>query len=249
MMNIKIATTYEAMSRQAARDLVSLIASNEKPMLCTPSGDTPTGLYKELIKEIKQQQLDISSWKFVGLDEWAGMNGSDEGSCRYHLHNQLFHPLGVKKEQICFFDGRAENGEAECRQVEAFIHQGGGIDVALLGLGLNGHIGMNEPGTALSIRAHVAAIDFLTQQTGQKYFTKPQTLSHGLTLGLATLMEAKHIMLLASGEHKAGIVRKVVTEAPSADLPATLLRSHAHLTFYLDKAAAQLLHPQTKALG
>lgn len=247
-MDIKIAPTYEIMSRQAAQDLVQVIAGTENPILCTASGDTPAGLYQELIKEIRQQGLDISSWKFVGLDEWAGMNGNDEGSCRYHLQNQLFHPLGIKKEQICFFDGRAENGEVECRKAEAFIREGGGIAAAILGLGLNGHIGMNEPGTAPSARAHVAAIDFLTQQTGQKYFSQPQTLSHGLTLGLATLMEARHIFLLANGAHKADIVSKAITAAPSTELPATLLRPHAHLTFYLDKAAAQLLPPQTHAV-
>jgi glucosamine-6-phosphate isomerase len=249
MMHIEIANTYQAMSRQAARDLIQLMGSKENPLLCVASGDTPAGLYRELITAVRQQQADISSWKFVGLDEWAGMNGSDAGSCRYHLQNQLFHPLGVQEAQVCFFDGRAADGKAECRRVEAFIRQGGGIDVAVLGVGLNGHIGMNEPGTAAATRAHVAAIDLLTQQTGQKYFTSPQTLSHGLTLGLATLLEARHLILLANGKHKAGIVQKVVTAAPSIDLPATLFRQHAHLTFYLDAEAAQCLHPDTKALG
>jgi glucosamine-6-phosphate isomerase len=248
MMNIKIAPSYALMSRQAAQDLVQLMAGRPHPLLCTASGHTPTGLYGELIKEIRQQGLDISRWKFVGLDEWLGMNGSDEGSCQYDLQKQLFQPLGVKKEQICFFDGRAADGQQECRKVEAFIQAAGGLDVAILGVGLNGHIGMNEPGTPPSLRSHVAAIDPLTQQTGQKYFAQPQTLTHGLTLGLATLMEAKHILLLANGAHKAGIASKVVTAAPSADLPATLLRSHADVTFYLDQEAAHMLPPQAIAV-
>lgn len=246
-MHLKIASTYDQMSRQAARDLLLLMRSRERPLLCTASGHTPTGLYRELIREVRQQQLDISSWKFVGLDEWAGMNEADAGSCQYDLQQQLFLPLGVNSKQICFFDGRAEDGEAECRKVEAFIGQAGGIQVAVLGVGLNGHVGMNEPGTDPAVRSHVAAIAPLTQQTGQKYFTQPQTLSHGLTLGLATLMEARHIFLLANGPHKAGIVSKAVSEAPSPALPATLLRAHARLTFYLDQQAAALLPPQPDA--
>lgn len=249
MMNIKIAPTYEDMSRQAAKDLVQLIGRKENPVICTASGHTPTGLYSALIKEIALQQPDISSWRFVGLDEWMGMNESDEGSCQYDLQQQLFLPLGIKKEQVCCFDGRAANGEAECRKMETFLRQAGGLDVAILGVGLNGHIGMNEPGTDPAIRAHVADIAPLTQQTGQKYFRQPRDLSHGLTLGLANLLEARHIMLLASGTTKAEIVRRVLTEAPTAGLPATLLQAHAQATFYLDQEAAQLLPLQTRAAG
>lgn len=246
MMNIKIAATYQAMSWQAAYDLVQLLKSKEKPLICVASGHTPAGLYQELIKIIRQQQLDVSSWNFIGLDEWAGMNAGDSGSCQFHLHQQLFEPLGISQQQICFFNGRTEDGEAECRRVEAFIAQNGGIEVAILGLGLNGHIGMNEPGTPATTRSHVASIDALTQQIGQKYFSTPQTLSQGLTLGLATLLEAKHLLLLVNGTHKASIVKQVLSQQPSPALPATLLASHPGLTFYLDKEAAQLLQPQSQ---
>mgnify|MGYP001799336298 CR=1 FL=1 len=138
--------------------------------MCTASGDSPKGLYKALIKQVNENKIDISSWNFVGLDEWLGMNRNDEGSCRFHLNNDLFQPLHVEENKISFFDGRAKDLEKECDRIENSIIKIGGIDVAIVGLGLNGHVGMNEPGTPADLRSHVAEIDRQTQQAGQKYF-------------------------------------------------------------------------------
>ena len=240
-MNNKIAATYDALSKQAANDLWSLIGSIKHPLVCLASGDSPSGLYKELVERTKHEEIDPSDWFFIGLDEWGGMNGSDEGSCRYHLDHQFFGPLEIKKERICFFDGKSIDPEAECRRIENFIQQHGGIDVAILGLGMNGHVGMNEPGTSASLRSHLAHLDPLTQQVGQKYFSQPVKLSHGLTLGMVTLKEAKHIMLIVNGEHKASIVKKVLEGEISEQIPGSLLRDHPGSIIYLDKAAAQLI--------
>ncbi|MGV3639451.1 MAG: glucosamine-6-phosphate deaminase [Adhaeribacter sp.] len=242
-MDFKILPDYEQMSRQAARDLVLLLKDKKNPLICTASGHSPAGLYQELAREIRQQGTDISSWRFVGLDEWADMNDQDQGSCSYDLQELLFKPLGISKDQICLFDGRAGDREAECRRVEDFLQTVGGIEVAILGIGLNGHLGMNEPGTAPAARVHVSDIAPLTQQTGQKYFAAPQDLSLGLTLGLANLLEARQVYLLANGAHKADIIRQTITAAPSPDLPATLLQQHPHATVYLDQEAASLLPP------
>src|SRR5438552_16819935 len=104
-----------------------------EPLICTASGHSPAGLYKELTDRVNQKQLDISDWYFVGLDEWVDLNGSDEGSCRYHLDRELFRPLNVDNNKICFFDGRAENLQKECENVDEFIAQHKGIDVVILG--------------------------------------------------------------------------------------------------------------------
>ena len=239
-MKIKIADTYNELSQQAADEILEFTSSAKEALICTASGDSPAGLYKELVQRVKENKADISGWKFVGLDEWASMNGDDEGSCRYHLNNQFYHPLKTSEERICFFDGKANNLQEECAKTENFIKQNGGIDVAILGLGLNGHIGMNEPGTSPTLRSHVADIDPQTQQVGQKYFKKPQQLSHGLTLGLATIMEAKKIILIVTGSHKAAIVKEILEENPP-QLPASLLCQHPGLTIYLDKQAAQFI--------
>ena len=229
------------MSEKAADAVMQTAESLEQPVLCTASGDSPAGLYKELVKDVSDNATDISGWYFIGLDEWLNMNGSDEGSCRFHLNNQLFNPLQVATDHIGFFDGRQKPPEKECENVEHFIRQHGGISIAILGLGMNGHVGMNEPGTSAVLRSHVTNLDTQTQKIGQKYFKKEQALSQGITLGLATLMESRSIVLLVNGGHKAKIVRQVLEGEISDKLPASLLRRHPGLKVYLDKEAAALL--------
>ena len=158
-MKIFVSENYEALSKRAVSHLVEYVKDIEHPLICMASGDSPAGLYKVIVEMVQQNQLDISKWYFVGLDEWAGMNGDDEGSCRFHLNNQFLHPLQIKEERICFFDGRATDMQQQCNLVEAFIKQHDGIDVAIVGLGMNGHIGMNEPGVPMSLRSHIAEID------------------------------------------------------------------------------------------
>lgn len=236
-----ITDDYSKLSKQAADDLVSLVQEKSNPLICTASGDTPAELYKILVEKVKDKEIEISDWYFLGLDEWAGMNGEDDGSCRFHLDNQLFHPLQIPGDKIIFFNGKAKDLDKECNDIESFIQQKKGIDAAILGLGLNGHAGMNEPGTSALLRSHVTTLDPLTIKTGQKYFSKPQQLSRGITLGLATLLESEFIFLLVSGAHKAAIAKQVLEGPVSENVPASLLRNHPRLRVYLDKEAAQQL--------
>lgn len=240
-MKLIVRDTYEAMSQQAASDIAQITQSLTAPVFCPASGDTPTALYKAMVTLAKEDKLACKNWWYVGLDEWMHMNGSDAGSCRYYVDKQLFEPLQIDAQRVCFFNGRAADAVAECERVEAFVAEHKGIDVAILGLGLNGHIGMNEPGTAASARSHVSQLDVQTQQVGQKYFAEPTAITSGLTLGIATLKEAKHILLLVSGARKANIVKQVVEGEVSEAVPATLLRDHPGFTIYLDKDAAQFL--------
>jgi glucosamine-6-phosphate isomerase len=243
-MKIVINDSYKAMSEQAANDLVEIMDRSVSKLVCLASGDTPSGVFEELVNRQKSGSIDVSQWKFVGLDEWGGMNGADEGSCRYHINKQFFDPLHISEDSICFFDGRA-NLQAECRRTEDFIKRHNGIDVVILGLGLNGHVGMNEPGASLLEHSHVAAIDEETQRVGQKYFSSPHDLSQGITLGLGNIMESRQVILLVSGAHKANIVKRIIEGEASENVPASLLRSHPSLTIYLDKEAAQLLNNTT----
>jgi len=243
-MKIVIKDSYKAMSEQAANDLVELMDHSVSKLVCLASGDTPSGVFEVLVNRQKSGSIDLSQWKFVGLDEWAGMNGADEGSCRYHINKQFFTLLHISEDNICFFDGRA-NLQAECRRTEDFIKRHNGIDVVILGLGLNGHVGMNEPGAPPLEHSHVSAIDEETQRVGQKYFTSPHDLSQGVTLGLGNIMESRQVILLVSGAHKAKIVKRIIEGESSENVPASLLRSHPSLTIYLDKEAAQLLNNTT----
>jgi glucosamine-6-phosphate isomerase len=245
-MKLIISDTYDTMSGSTAEALLQILQTLPRPLICTASGASPAGLYRELVRLIAANKIDTSHWSFVGLDEWKGLNGSDEGSSRHQVNEQLFHPLGLAAHQVCFFDGRADHPEGECERVEAFIKQHGGIDVAIIGIGINGHIAMNEPGTDPSLRSHVAAIHASTQEAGQKYFKTLTSLDTGLTVGLATLLDARHLLLLASGEGKAESIYQMLSEPISAAFPATLIREHPHLQIFLDEAAAKRLPPAAR---
>lgn len=240
-MKVIIEDSYEAISKKAAAELLLLLQSLDKPLVCVASGASPAALYTELVQMVQASKSDTSTWHFAGLDEWVGMNGGDEGSCRYQLNQQLFAPLKIAEQRICFFDGRAKDVENECQRVEDFIQPFKQIDVAILGIGVNGHVGMNEPGTPASLRSHVANIHLSTQQIGQKYFKEPRRLDMGLTLGLTNLLESKHVMLLASGKSKADSVYEMLHGPQNEQMPASLLRDHANLKLYLETAAAERL--------
>jgi glucosamine-6-phosphate deaminase len=240
-MKVFVDDTYDASSTHAADDLIERVRSMNNPVICTASGHSQAGMYKKIVEKAEKKELDVSNWFFLGLDEWVGMNGSDQGSCRYHLDQQLFGPLKIPGERICFFDGRSKDLEAECGRIEQFIDEHGGIDVTILGLGVNGHVGMNEPGTPAQIRSHIAELHDTTKQVGQKYFKNEQALTQGITLGIANLLEAKHIILLINGRHKADITQRIFEEEISEQLPATLLRNHPSFSVYLEPESAQLM--------
>lgn len=237
-MKIIIGEDFNKMSKMAADGVFEVMGARKQPLICPASGHSPQGVYKEIVERGQSNPAQISDWLYVGLDEWGGLNENDEGSCLHHLNLDLFDPLHVAREKICFFNGRANDLEKECEKVENFIEQCGGIDVAILGLGMNGHIGMNEPGTSVRSRTHVAKLHETTQNVGQKYFKKKTELTHGVTLGIDTLMDARNLFLIISGTHKADIAQKVIEDDISENLPGTLLRRHPNLRVYLDAEAA-----------
>jgi glucosamine-6-phosphate deaminase len=243
-MKINIAADYETLSKNAAVDLISLVVHKDGPLVCVASGDSPAGLYREVVKKVARHEVDVRAWNFLGLDEWVGLNGADEGSCRFHLDNQFFNPLQISPDKILFVDGRAGDLLQECERVERFIQKQGGIDVAVVGLGMNGHIGMNEPGTSVSQRTHISRLDPLTVQVGQKYFQKAQPLSEGITLGLGTLMEARYVLLLVNGGKKASIVKQILEGPITENIPGSLFQNHPGYIVYLDEEAASLLSNQ-----
>jgi glucosamine-6-phosphate isomerase len=237
-MKIFISDDYDKMSKQAAEAVIQLMQSARRPVICAASGHSPEGLYREIIEQVRTKQLTVDNWLFLGLDEWVGMNAGDEGSCRHHLDLELLNPLQIPEERICFFDGRADDLEAECERIEKFIHDEGGIDVAVLGLGMNGHIGMNEPGVSANTRSHVIDLHPITKTVGQKYFKEEKELAQGITLGIATLMDANNLIVVVSGVHKSDITQEMIEGKVSRDLPVTLLRDHPALKIYLDSDAA-----------
>lgn len=240
-MKIVVADNYELMSAKVADTIAEIVKPVASPLVCVASGDSPKGLYKEWKEQNTNGKIDVHTWNFLGLDEWIGLGADDEGSCRFMLNRDLFFPLDIKQEKICCFDGLTKDGAAECNRIENYIHQRGGINVIILGLGMNGHIGLNEPGTSPTLHSHVSEIHATTKQVGQKYFSQPQQLTKGITLGIATIMQAKHVFLIISGAKKASILKEAVKGEISENVPASFLRNHSTYTVFADKAAAHLL--------
>ncbi len=243
-MKIIIADSYEEMSALAANKILEKMEIAKDPLICLASGDTPTGLYKRLIRIQRKGNEAIRNWNFVGLDEWVGMNREDPGSCGYYLEHEVLNPLEIPEEKICLFDGRAGDLSMECKRVNSFIDVHGGIDVAILGLGSNGHLGLNEPGSDEDQWVHVTELAESTRKVGQKYFSTSTELSKGITLGLASIMKAKTVLLLVNGGHKAEILKQVVEGEPGNRVPGSLLQKHKNCYLFTEKTGASLLKPQ-----
>lgn len=248
-MKLKILNDYEAMSRAAADEILSLLQRKPDATLCLAAGETPRRAYAMLAESVRATGLDVSRCTFVALDEWIGIPPETEGSCHRYLKDHLFEPLHVDKRQIHMFDALSPELEGECRKMNAVIADKGGIDLMLVGVGMNGHVGFNEPGVAEDLYAHVVDLDVVTRNVGQKYFNETAPLQRGITLGLKHLRESRAVVMVASGKKKAEVMRLVFEEPVSTQVPASLIRKHAQATVLLDEDAASLLKSGMRLTG
>jgi glucosamine-6-phosphate isomerase len=239
-MNVKILDTAESLADAAAAVIFKLITNKSNALLALATGHSPTSTYERLVHLIRESNLDVSNLKFVALDEWVGISPTTEGSCAAYLHKYLFEPLGISPQYIRLFDALNPAIDEECDKTEAFIQANGGIDLITLGVGMNGHLGFNEPGSEVSY-SHVVALDETTRTVGKKYFRDAVAIEKGITLGLKSILAARTVLLMANGRHKAEIVKKVVENTPTPAIPATILHNHPDCTFFLDDEAAALL--------
>ncbi|WP_274650990.1 glucosamine-6-phosphate deaminase [Paenibacillus humicola] len=237
-MEVRICRDYEEMSLRIAEFIADYVARKPDAVLCFPAGETPAGTFRRLVEFARDGRFDCSRCSFVGLDEWAGIGRHDDGSCMGFMYDRLFTPLSVPESRIHFFDALAEDLEAECRRIDEIVAAKGGVDLMYVGLGMNGHIGLNEPGADPESYSHVAVLDAVTKTVGQKYFTGRVSLDKGITLGLRHMLEADTVLLAASGAKKAPVVGKVVHGDVTSRVPGSLVRRHASGFLYLDDAAA-----------
>jgi len=215
-----------------------VISQKTNPLVCIASGHTPIGVFECLVKDVKEGKLDLSGCTFLSLDEWVGIDPKDPGSCLSMLKKDFFNQLDIKESQIVAFNVKADL-EAECKRINDLIALNGGLDVMLVGLGTNGHIGMNEPGTSFELYAHVGELAEETKAVGQKYFTKATSLSNGVTLGLKHLKEAKLPIVMANGKKKSVIIQKILTTtSPTEQIPATIIHRIPQGYVMIDELAA-----------
>lgn len=230
------------MSIAAAACIAGQVRQKPDSLLCFPSGDSPAGVFNYLIKYSQAGEVDFSRCYFVGLDEWVGMGKNDEGSCTWSLYDSFFNKLDIAADHMRFFDARAANLDASCKAMDDFIKDKGPLDIMMVGIGLNGHIGLNEPGTDFNLYAHHAPLAPMTISVGQKYFKQQTPLTEGITLGLKHLQEAKTPILIASGGKKAGIVKQALEGPVTNQLPASIFQTLASGIVFLDEEAASGLN-------
>jgi glucosamine-6-phosphate deaminase len=246
-MRIIQTANYHEMSRTAAILLLNRLLENPRAAVGLATGHTPTGLYHAWVAAQQELQVDLSGVHFFHLDEYLGLGPEHPESMGAFLQHHLFAGLGVPSEQVHFVPATAPEPEAACVRYEQEIKAYGGIALQILGIGGNGHIAFNEPGTPFDQRMHLADLSPETQAANARYFADGQTPSQAMTLGLANIMTAERIVLLASGAGKAQAVAAMLTGPIDERCPASILRFHPHVTLILDQAAAALLPAQLKA--
>jgi galactosamine-6-phosphate isomerase len=245
-MQLNIYPDYHALSLDAAAEIIDLVTNKPGAVLCLASGDTPRLMCKLLTERAIKEKVDFSRCTFIGLDEWVGIPPESEGSCHFFFQTLLFNPLHISPAQIHLFNGLSKDPEQECATMDKTIFEKGGIDLIIVGVGMNGHIGFNEPGTSFDNYSHIAALDETTITVGQKYFTQKVALKQGITLGLKHLIESKKAIVLANGIKKAAIIKKVLEENISNENPASIIRMHPQGVMMIDEEAAFLLKKETR---
>ena len=232
---------YEELSGYAADFIVDSIKNKPTLVLCMASGSTPALTCDLLVQKLKEEQVDSSKFTFLGLDEWVGLPPTNTGSCHFFFHKRIFEPLQLSSSQYFLFNALANDLESECAKMDKVIADKGGIDIMIVGIGMNGHIGFNEPGTSFTALSHVAELDETTKSVGQKYFDGPVELAKGITIGFGHLMNTKKVFLMANSSHKAEVIKKTIEGPVTENFPASIMQKNNDGYILIDEAAGSLL--------
>ena len=240
-MNIVIKDNYTELASFAAEKIADYIKKNKDVLICLAAGDTMMGVFHELIQLDRQGKVKLSDAYYVCLDEWVGIGYETKGSCRQVLFDNFYTPANIPLDRISFFDGLNKDTVSECNKIADYILSHKGIGIAVLGVGLNGHVGFNEPYTKQNNVCITVALDRITKEISSKYFGKTTETEFGITISIDELMKSQEILLIANGENKAQIIYKTVNDMPSMAVPSTLLRTNKCFNLLLDRDAALLL--------
>jgi 6-phosphogluconolactonase/glucosamine-6-phosphate isomerase/deaminase len=211
----------EAAAAYAVDTLGAILRAKPEALICAAAGHSSLPFFDAAI----EGGLDFSGARFVELDEWLGIPPDAPGSCTFFMRNNFFSRVNVREDRLCLFNPLAENPAEECRRVEKQIGRWGGIDYLLLGMGMNGHLALNEPGAGFDEGARTVLLSQTTLEVAPKYFPAGMpSITRGITLGIANILAARRVQLLVSGPHKGAIVRRLrAAEGPGPELPASAL--------------------------
>ena len=230
-MKIIRAKDYADMSRKAAAIIAAQVVIKPDCVLGLATGSSPVGAYKQLIEWYNQGDLDFSDVTSVNLDEYVGLTGDHEQSYRYFMNTNLFDHINIDKNRTHVPSGVSEDVDAECRNYENLIRSVGGIDLQLLGIGHDGHIGFNEPESYLSTITHCVELNPITIKANARFFASEADVpTKAVTMGIETIMSARKIVLIASGADKKEIMEKAFFGPVTPEVPASILQMHPDLT-------------------
>jgi glucosamine-6-phosphate deaminase len=241
-MNVVVVKNYEEMSLRGAELFAKVIAAKSDCVLGLATGDTPIGMYNELVARYEKGELDFSRVRSVNLDEYYPITPDNDQSYRYFMNHHLFDRVNIDKANTMVPDGTAKDADASCKEYEAKIDALGGIDIQILGIGRNGHIGFNEPDGELIPYTHLTALTPSTIEANSRFFaTEADVPKHALTMGVESVFKARQIVLLASGKNKADAVAAMLKGNLSTMCPASLLKLHPNVTLICDEDAYSLV--------
>lgn len=241
---------YKAMSRQAANLISAQVIMRPDCVLGLATGSTPVGVYDQLVEWVRKKDLSFSQVTTVNLDEYRGLSGEHAQSYRHFMDTRLFDRIDVRKERTHVPDGLCADTDAECAGYDALIDSLGGIDLQLLGLGRNGHIGFNEPGDAFILGTHLVQLTESTVEANRRFFRVGEDVPRqAITLGIRHIMQAKKVVVAVSGENKAEAVAKAFAGPVTPRVPASILQIHPDVVLVADEAALSLLPGREAAIA
>lgn len=230
-MKIIETANYAELSRKAADILAAQVVLRPDCVLGLATGSSPIGLYDSLVERYENGTLDFSKVRSVNLDEYRGLDGTHDQSYRYFMDTHLFNRVNIVKENTHVPNGKAADAAAEGEAYDALIHELGGIDIQLLGIGLDGHIGFNEPDDCFTGPTHEVTLDPSTIEANARFFASADDVPRSaITMGMASIMQAKKIVLIASGSNKKDIMEKALFGPITPEVPASILQLHPDLT-------------------
>ena len=245
-MKIYAAKNYEDLSRRAANIISAQVIMKPNAVLGLATGSTPVGTYKQLIEWYNKGDIDFSQTLSINLDEYKGLSGDHDQSYRYFMNHNLFDHINIKKENTNVPNGLAEDAAEECQRYNGIIKTLGGIDLQLLGIGGNGHIGFNEPGDAFEKETHLITLTEQTRQSNARFFNSiDEVPTHAFTMGIKNIMTAKKILLLATGETKAKALYDSFFGPITPGVPASILQLHNDCIVIADEAALSMIREKT----
>ena len=240
MTRVRVFRSADALARALAQDIARRLSENPRLVLGLPTGRTPIPFYQDLVRRYRARRVDFNRATTFNLDEFVGPDADDPRSYRAFMQRHLFDHVNIARRRIHFLNGAAGDVGRECARYERAIRRAGGIDIQILGLGLNGHIGFNEPARALIARTHRTRLTAATRRANAALFGNRASAvpREALSMGMATILQARRVVLIATGASKARCVERMVNGPVTPRLPASFLQLHANAEVWVDRAAA-----------